>query len=109
MPLIVTGLPSATIGSGGTTSNAVGLFDDAWGITVYTPATVTSTSGLQVQVEPTSTGTNFVILQSGGTDVFVPQNRATVISPVPFQQIRFVSSVAEGQTDTIKLTKAVLV
>jgi hypothetical protein len=108
MPLIVTGLPKAILPSGGTASNAVGLFDDAWGLTVYTPSTITSTSGLQVQVEPTSTGTNFVILQSGGTDVYVPQSRATVISPVPFQQIRFVSSVVEAQTDTITLTKAVL-
>ena len=108
MPLIVTGLPNAKIASGGTTSNAVGLIDDAWGLTVYSPGTITSTSGAQVQVEPTDTGTNFVILQSGGIDVFVPQARATVISPVPFRQIRFVSSQAEGQDDVFVLTKAIL-
>lgn len=109
MPLAVVGLPNAVIANGGTVSNAIRQFDDAWGLTIYAPATITSTSGVQVQVEPTSTGTNFVILQSGGVDVFAPQARATVISPVPFMQLRLVSSVAEGQTDTFVITKAILV
>lgn len=107
MPLIVRGMPDLVIPST-VASNAVGTLDDAWGLTIYAPATITSTSGVQVQVEPTDTGANFVTLQSGGADVYVVANRATVISPVPFRQIRLLSSVTEGQTDTFTLTKAIL-
>lgn len=107
MPLIVTGLPNMLATSGGTTTNAVGNLDDAWGLTVYTPGTLTST-GVFVQVEPTSTGTNFINLQSGGADVQMIAGRATVISPVPFRQIRLLCSQAEGAARTFTITKAIL-
>lgn len=107
MPLIVTGLPNLLATSGGTTTNAVGNLDDAWGLTVYSPGTLTST-GVAVQVEPTSTGTNFVALQSGGVDVTFPAGKATVISPVPFRQLRLVCSAAEGAARTFTITKAIL-
>lgn len=107
MPLITCGLPNMTATSGGTTTNAVGNLDDAWGLTVFSPGTLTST-GVTVQVEPTSTGTNFVVLQSGGSDVQFIAGRATVISPVPFKQVRLVCSAAEGATRTFTITKAIL-
>lgn len=107
MPLIVCGLPSMLTTTNGTTSNAVGNLDDAWGLTIYSPATLTST-GVAVQVEPTSTGTNFVALQSGGTDVTFASGKATVISPVPFKQIRVVCGAAEAAPRTFTLTKAIL-
>lgn len=107
MALIVTGLPSMVTTAASTTSNAVGTIDDAWGITIYSPATLSSTSNA-VQVEPTSTGTNFVALQSGGVDVVFEASKATVISPVPFRQIRIVGNAAEAGTRTFTLTKAVL-
>lgn len=107
MALTVTGLPSMLTTAGGTTSNAVGHLDDAWGLTIYAPATLTSTSVL-VEVEPSSTGTNFVALQSGGADVTFVAGKATVISPVPFRQIRVVCGAAEGGARTFTLTKAIM-
>lgn len=107
MPLIVCGLPTMTATSGGTTTNAVGNLDDAWGLTVGTPGTLTST-GVTVQIELTSTGTNFITLQSGGADISMVAGRGTVISPVPFKQIRLVCSAAEGATRTFTLSKAIL-
>lgn len=97
-----------TIPSGGSTSNAIGNFDDAWGLTIYSPVTVTATA-FGVEVEPTSTGTNFVALQSGGSDVTLPAARATVISPVPFRQMRITSSSAEGQDDVFTVTRTIVV
>ena len=108
MPLTVVGLPNLVIPSS-QASNAVGLLDDAWGLTIYAPAAITSTSGVAVQIEPTETGTNFLTLQSGGADVYVVQGRATVISPVPFKQIRMLSSVTEATDRIFTLTKAILV
>lgn len=107
MPLIVRGLPSMTTTAGGTTSNAVGGLDDAWGLTIYAPATLTSTA-VGVFVEPTDTGTSFFALQSGGVDVVFAAGKATVISPVPFRQIRVVTTAAEGSARTFVITKAIL-
>jgi hypothetical protein len=88
-----------------TVSNPVGTLDDAWGLTIQSP-TFTA-SAVSVQVELTDTGTNFVTLQSGGADVLLPPSRATVISPVPFRQIKILSSNSE--TATFTLAKAILV
>ena len=106
MALAVVNMPSMTITGGGTTSNAVGLIDDSWGLTIYSPATITNT--ITVEVEPTSTGTNFVTLQSGGTDVTIPAGKATVLNPIPFRQIRVKAAGAEGQQDVFTLTKVIL-
>lgn len=97
-----------TIPSGGSTSNAIVDFDDAWGLTIYSPGTVTATQ-FTVEVEPSSSGTSFVTLQSGGSDVTIPASKATVISPVPFKQMRITSSSAEGQDDVFTVTRAILV
>jgi hypothetical protein len=108
MALQVVGHKAMTIPSGGSTSNAITDFDDAWGLTIYSPVTVTATM-ITVQVEPTSSGTSFVTLQSGGSDVTIPASRATVISPVPFKQMRVTSSSAEGQDDVFKVTRTIVV
>lgn len=105
MPLIVRGLPSMTL-TADSTSNAVGLIDDAWGLTIAAPASLTA-SQVTVKVELTTTGTSFVTLQSGGTDVTLTAGTATVISPVPFRQIRISSTATE--TATFRLSKAILV
>ena len=89
-----------------TASNPVGAIDDAWGLTVVSPPSLTA-SQVSVQVELTDTGTNFVTLQSGGVDVTLTANKATVISPVPFRQIQISSTASE--TATFQLSKAILV
>lgn len=108
MALYVRGLPSLVIPNGTSTSNALGqILEDSWGLTIYTPAALTGT--ISVEVEPTDTGTNFVTLQSGGTDVTLPAGKATVINPIPFRQIRVTSNAAEGAARTFTLTKSVLI
>ena len=108
MALQVVGHQSLTIPSGGSTSNAIVDFDDAWGLTIYSPVTVTA-SQCYVQVEPSSSGTTFVTLQSGGSDVFMEAAKALVISPVPFKQMRITSSATEGQTDVFRVTRTIAV
>ena len=107
MPLALTGMPSMVTSSGATTSNAIRQFDDAWALTIYSPATLTSTA-VTIDVEPTSTGATFVTLQSGGTDVVMVAGKATVISPVPFMQMRVVSGAAEGDDREFRVTKTIL-
>ena len=107
MPLALVGMPSMTTTSGGTTSSVIRQFDDAWALTIYLPTTLTSTS-VTIDVEPSSTGTSFVTLQSGGTDVVMVAGRATVISPVPFSQMRVVCGAAEGADRTFRVTKTIL-
>ena len=108
MPLVVVNHQSMTILTGVSTSNAIADFDDAYGLTVYSPATVTAT-GVNVEVCPSSSGTDFVALQSGGSDVVLPASRATVISPVPFKQMRITSPAVEGQNDVFTVTRVIVV
>ena len=107
MPLALRGMPTMTTTSGGTTSNVIRQFDDAWALTIYSPATLTSTS-VTIDVEPTDTGTSFVTLQSGGSDVVMVAGKATVISPVPFMQMRVVCGAAEGADRIFRVTKTIL-
>ena len=107
MPLTVTGLPTLTIPNGLSTSNALKDFDDAFGIAIYSPATLSGT--VSVQVEPTSSGTSFVTLQSGGSDVTLPAGKATILNPVPWKQMRLVSGAAEGADRSFAVTRALLV
>ncbi len=107
MPLIVRGCKPMIIPSGQQASNALGLIDDSWGLTVYSPADLTGI--IKVEVEPTDTGSNWVTLQSGAVDVALPAGKATVFNPIPFRQIRVVSDQAEVPARTFTVTKAILV
>lgn len=107
MPLALRGMPSMTVSAAGTTSGVIRQFDDSWALTIYCPTTLTSTSVL-IEVEPTDTGTNFATLQSGGSDVVMTAGKATVISPVPFMQMRVVCGSAEGSDRTFRVTKTIL-
>jgi len=108
MPLAVVGHQSMTISSGTSTSGVIVAFDDAWGLTIYSPATMTASQAF-VEVEPTSTGTTFVTLQSGGVDVTLPAGKATVISPVPFKQMRVTSTATEAQADEFRVSRTIVV
>ena len=102
MAFVSVNLPSLVIPSGGSTSQALADVGDAYAITIFTPATMTATQ-ITVEVEPSSSGTSFVTLQSGGTDVQIAAGKATVIAPPGFKQIRVTSSSVEAQTDTFKM------
>lgn len=108
MPLVTVGFQSMTIPSGASTSNALTDLGDALGMTIYAPVTITATQ-VRIQVEPSSDGTNFVTLQSGGTDVLLTAATATVISPIPFKQMRLISTSVESQNDVFKVTEVVQV
>lgn len=99
-------MPSMVTSGGSDTSSTVKLMEDAFGLTIYAPTTLTSTGNV-IEVEPTSTGTSFVVLQSGGTDVVFTAGKATVISPVAWKQMRIVGTAAEADTRTFRLTKTV--
>ena len=101
----VNSLPSLIFSTASTTSNAVGILDDAVSLGIFSPATLTGT--ITVQVEPSSTGTAFVALQSGGTDVTLPASKATIISPVSFRQIRLITGTTEAAARTFPLTKGI--
>lgn len=99
-------MPSMVNPGGTDTSSIVSLFEDAFGLTIFAPTTLTSTGNL-IEVEPTSTGTNFVTLQSGGTDVVFTAGKATVISPVAWRQMRIVGTAVEASQRIFRLTKTV--
>ena len=89
--------------SSSATSGAQGGLDDAYGISLISPAALTGT--VTIQVEQTDTGTNFVNLQSGGVDVTIAANKGIVITPFPFRQIRLISGSTEAATRTFTLAK----
>lgn len=107
MALWIASQPDMVVAAAGTTSNTIVNFDDAYALTIYCPAVLTSTS-VTIDVEPTSTGTTFTTLQSGGTDVVMTAGKATVISPAPFRQLRVVCGAAEGAGRIFRVTKVFL-
>jgi len=92
--------------SGSSYSNVIHTFDDATALTVYTPATLTST-GLFIEVEPSTGGTNFVVLQSGGVDVSLPAGKATIINKVGWRQMRLAAPATEAAARSCPVTKSV--
>lgn len=98
-------LPAIVIVSASSVGNAIAQFDDATALTIYSPAALTGS--ITVETEPTSTGTNFVTLQSGGSDVTIPAGKATVLNKVGWRQMRLVSAASEGATRTFAVTKSV--
>ena len=107
MALVVTALPSIVIVSGSSNGNAVASIDDAFAITIFSPSALTNT--ITVDVEPSTTGSSFVTLQSGGSDVAIPAGKATLLSPSGFRQLRLVASGSEAASRTFSLTKSFLV
>ena len=105
MPAHICDLPPIIIVNASSNGNAISQFDDATALTIYSPAALTGV--ITVETEPTTTGTNFVTLQSGGTDVTIPAGKATVINKVGWRQMRLVSAASEGGTRTFPVTKTI--
>lgn len=108
MPLISVKMPDMVTSAGGTASNAIGWFDDAWAITIFSTAASFTSTAVTVAVEHTSTGTAFVTLLSGDDSVLVTAQTARVISPVPFMQLRLEHSGAEAAERTFRVRKTIL-
>ncbi len=98
-------LPPMVVVSGSSYSNAISIFEDATALTIYSPAALTGT--VRIETEPTSTGTSFVTLQSGGADITLPAGKATVINKVGWKQMRLASDVSEAGARTFPVTKSV--
>lgn len=108
MPLVLVALPSMTVSSGGTATNAIRQFDDAWALSIYSPNSTLTSTAVTISVEPTSTGTAFMTLQSAGADITLTSGKAMVISPVPFQQMRLDFGTAEAAERIFSVRKTVL-
>lgn len=107
MKFFVVGLPAMTIPSGSSTSNAVADLGDAYALSIFCP-TMTATMAT-VEVCPTSSGTNFFTLQSGGVNVTLTPGTATILHPPNFKQIRVTSGSVEGQDDVFRMNSHVAV
>lgn len=111
MPFFMADLPSITVSSGGSNSNAISLVEDAYGLGIAAPATLTA-SQVTVQVAMSSgAAATFVTLQSGGSDVVLAAGKALIITPLPYRQLRVNSSVAggEGAARTFTVSKVLIV
>ena|SRR3990167_2980745 len=107
MAIATVTLPAMIILSGASTSNAVRHLDDAVAVSILSPDTLTSTT-ITVQVEPTSTGTDWVTLQSGGSDVVIEAvSKAIVVNPFPFRQLRVIGNAAEAADRTFTVLRTV--
>ena len=94
MALRSVALTDLTIANGGTTSNALTANDLKFirSVTIQGPSALTGTVTVQVSLD----GTNFVALQSAGSDVTVTAAKALILSPLPVRGLRVVSGSAEG-------------
>lgn len=99
-------LPNLVIPINTSTSNAVWPVDDAYGISLISPPTMTS-SVAYVEVEHTDTGTSFVTLQSGGTDVTIAAGKSLVMTPFPFKQFRVTTTANEAAARTFTAARVV--
>ena len=102
-------LPNVVILSGSSGSTKVPISDDAFGVSIQAPATVTAS---QIQVwAAASSGTSAAFAQmiSGGTIVVLGQAQYLTIAPIIARQLMLQSTAGggEGQTDTFLLTKIV--
>lgn len=105
MPQVICDLPPMVVVSGSSYSNAIKVFDDATALTIYSPAALTGV--ITIETEPTETGSNFVTLQSGGTDVTLAAGKSTVINKVGWRQMRLASAGTEAAARTFPVTKSV--
>ena len=107
MPIATVALPAMTIPSSTSTSNAVRNLDDSVAVSILSPAALTSTT-ITIQVEPTSTGTDWVTLQSGGSDVTISAvSKAIVVNPFPFRQLRVIGNASEAADRTFTVLRTV--
>lgn len=114
MPYTVVDLPNMTTTAAGTNSSVITLLDDAAVIAIQMTTTTTSGANIAtVQVELTSTGTNFAPLSyetSGASAVTVSSSQPVIISNrTGFRQIRMAATGAMASGLTFQAVKQILV
>ena len=69
-------------------------YQNAIGLMIQGPSSVTAaTFNVEISLDA---GTSFVVLQSGGSDITIPLDKAAAITYTGFDQIRVVASAAQG-------------
>ena len=102
-------LPNATITASNSTSGAITQFDDAYAVSIQAPATLTA-SQVSIQVAVSSGGSAaFVTYQSGGADIVLAAGKGLTMTPIPYRQLRIISSSVEGADRVFLLTKVFIV
>ena len=98
-----------TITLGNSTSNTVTLFEDAYGVSIQAPAILTA-SQVSIQVAVSSgASAAFVNYQSGGADIVLAAGKGLTMTPIPYRQLRIISSSAEGADRLFLSAKVFLV
>ncbi len=99
-------LPALVIANAGTASGTLGPFNWADSITIMGDVTgLTGTINVEVaDIEPASVvAGDYRTLQSGGADITVTVDDATVILNTGFKSLRLLSSAAEGAERTFDI------
>ena len=100
-------VPNLLFSAAGTVSSVVTGLDDAYGVGIIAPATLTA-SQVTVQVAASSGGT-FGTLQSGGSDVVLAAGKSLIITPLPYRWLQLASSAGEAASRTFVVTKVFIV
>lgn len=93
---MMTRLGSLTIAESGDTSDELTFNQLRFlsAIAIQGPAELTG--AVTVEVSFDREGDTFVTLQSGGSDVTIPADKVTVLSPIPAARLRVVSAGTEA-------------
>ena len=88
-------------------SNAISLFEDAYGVSLQAPATLTACQvTVQVAVSSGASAT-FATLQSGGADVLLFAGKGLIMTPLPYRQFRINSTATEAGSRTFQAAKVI--
>lgn len=99
-------LGTLVISSGGTASTEITAYlSDAKTISIWAPATVTGTVGIEVSYD----GTNWADLTSGGSDITIAGGNVVTITDPGFSGLRVVSGSTEADTRTFNVVKTFVV
>lgn len=88
-------LPSLTILSGSSGGSYLTLVEDAYGVSIVAPATLSASNAL-VMVGQTTSGVTGV-LQSGGVDVTLAQGKSLTIAPCAYKALAVQSTFGGGE------------
>ena len=108
MSLYFANLPNLVIASGATdtTTPITKYLEDANGVTITAPATLTGTVTIKGSVDG---GTSYADVGSGGSDVTIGAGNAVTITPFVFNALKVTSGSTEAGDRTFKVGKQIQV
>lgn len=98
-------LPALVISTGQTISNALGINHLRWlsSLTILPPAALTGTITIEVTNKRNPESTDWVTLQSAGSDINPAAGKAVTLTDVPFIGLRLKSNAAEVASREFRL------